>query len=110
MSTPLALVADIGGTNTRVALADGKVVRQASIRRYANAEFTSLEPVLTRYMAEEGLKSVDGACVAAAGPVRDGVAVMTNLSWVIDAALLIRASRPRATTSRRPRTPRTRPA
>ncbi len=92
MSTPLALVADIGGTNTRVALADGKVVRQASIRRYANAEFTSLEPVLTRYMVEEGLKSVDGACVAAAGPVRDGVAVMTNLSWVIDAALLIRAT------------------
>lgn len=97
MSTPLALVADIGGTNTRVALADGKVVRPASIRRYANAEFTSLEPVLTRYMAEEGLKSVDGACVAAAGPVRDGVAVMTNLPWVIDAALLIRATGARQT-------------
>ena len=51
MPKPLALVADIGGTNTRVALADGKVVRQASICRYANAEFSSLEPVLTRYMA-----------------------------------------------------------
>ncbi|OYU39104.1 MAG: glucokinase [Pseudorhodobacter sp. PARRP1] len=92
MPTSLALVADIGGTNTRVALADGKVVRPTSIRRYANSEFSSLEPVLARYMAEEGLHAVDGVCVAAAGPVRDGVAVMTNLSWVIDAALLIRAT------------------
>ena len=82
-TTTLSLVADIGGTNTRVALADGKVVRQGSIRRYANAEFPGLEPVLTRYLAEEGIASVAGACVAAAGPVRDGVAVMTNLDWTI---------------------------
>lgn len=97
MSTQLALVADIGGTNTRVALADGKVVRPDSIRRYSNAEFTSLEPVLVRYMAEESVSSVDGVCVAAAGPVRDGVAVMTNLSWVIDPALLIRATNAKQT-------------
>ena len=93
MTASLALVADIGGTNTRVALADGKVVRPASIRRYANAEFASLEPVLQRYMADEGIAAVDGTCVAAAGPVRDGVAVMTNLSWVIDAAQLTRATK-----------------
>lgn len=93
MTASLALVADIGGTNTRVALADGKVVRPASIRRYANAEFASLEPVLERYMAEEGIAAVDGVCVAAAGPVRDGIATMTNLSWVIDAALLTRATK-----------------
>jgi glucokinase len=92
MTTPLNLVADIGGTNTRVALADGKAVRQDSIRRYANADFPSLEPVLTRYLAEEGIAQVEGACVAAAGPVRDGVAVMTNLAWTIDAAQLTRAT------------------
>jgi glucokinase len=92
MTSQLALVADIGGTNTRVALADGKVVRPGSIRKYSNAEFASLEPVLIRYLAEEGVAKVDGACVAAAGPVRDGVAVMTNLSWIIDAPLLTRAT------------------
>lgn len=92
MITPLALVADLGGTNTRVALADGKVVRQDSIRRFSNAEFPSLEQVLVRYLADAGLVRVDGVCVAAAGPVRDGVAVMTNLDWTIDSPQLIRAT------------------
>jgi glucokinase len=78
-----ALVADIGGTNTRVALADGQTVRQASIRRFANAEFPDLESVLTRYLADAGGPPVSGVCVAAAGPVRDGVATMTNLDWTI---------------------------
>ena len=91
MSEPLAIVADIGGTNTRVALADGKVVRAGSIRRFANADYPGLEPVLTRYLAEAGLATgVDGVCVAAAGPVRDGVAVMTNLDWIIDSPCLTR--------------------
>lgn len=80
-----ALVADIGGTNTRVALADGVSVRQDSIRRFANAEFPDLESVLRRYLAETATASVSGVCVAAAGPVRDGVASMTNLDWTITA-------------------------
>ena len=78
-----ALVADIGGTNTRVALADADVVRQDSIRRFANAGFSDLESVLARYLAEAGSPQISGVCVAAAGPVRDGVASMTNLDWTI---------------------------
>ena len=92
MTQPLAILADIGGTNTRVALADGKVLRPQSIRRFANAGYPSLEPVLKHYLAETGAGAVDGVCVAAAGPVRDGVAVMTNLDWTIDADLLTRAT------------------
>lgn len=83
-----SLVADIGGTNTRVALADGHQVRQGSIRRYANAGHGALEDVLARYLAEEAPGPVAGVCVAAAGPVRDGVAVMTNLDWTITAPAL----------------------
>ncbi len=93
----LALLADIGGTNTRVALADGSVVRAASIRRYPNAEFAGLGDVLRRYLADEGISGVDGVCVAAAGPVREGVAVMTNLDWTIDAPLLTAATGARRT-------------
>ena len=92
MTAPLAILADIGGTNTRVALADGKVVRTDSIAKFSNADYPSLEPVLRQYLAEAGVAGVDGACVAAAGPVRDGMAVMTNLDWTIDAALLVRAT------------------
>ncbi len=92
MSEPLVIVADIGGTNTRVALADGRKVRASSVARFSNAEFPSLEPVLRRYLADAGLNGVDGVCVAAAGPVQDGVAEMTNLSWVIDHPQLTRAT------------------
>lgn len=80
-----ALVADIGGTNTRVALADGGAVRADTIRRYANAEHGALEEVLKRYLGEIGHPAVSGICVAVAGPVRDGVASMTNLDWTITA-------------------------
>lgn len=97
MTAPLALVADLGGTNTRVALADGKVVRTDSIRRFANADYDSLSPILRQYLADSGIDSVDGVCVAAAGPVRDGVAVMTNLAWTIDSPSLIAATGARQT-------------
>lgn len=90
---PLSLVADIGGTNTRVALADGTVIRPDSIRRFRNAEYPGLEPILRQYLAEAGIDDCDGACVAAAGPVRDGVAEMTNLEWTIDGCTLARATK-----------------
>lgn len=93
MTEPLVIVADIGGTNTRVALADGRSVRPESVRKFRNAEAKGIGDVLTRFMAEMGVSDVDGCCVAAAGPVRDGVATMTNLDWVIDGAELARATK-----------------
>jgi glucokinase len=92
------LVADIGGTNTRVALADGMAVREDSIRKYRNRDFTGIDGVLARYMAEEDVGLVSGACVAAAGPVQDGAVMMTNLfdasgaSWIIDRGRVERAT------------------
>lgn len=87
-----SLVADIGGTNTRVALADGARLLPESIRRYRNADYPGLETVLRRYIEEEGGVDCAGCCVAAAGPVRDGVATLTNLDWTMDGALLARAT------------------
>jgi glucokinase len=90
--TPLCLVADIGGTNTRVALADGARIRTDSVRRFRNSEFPDLDTILARYLGDGGVARVDGACVAAAGPVKDGVATMTNLDWTIDGGTLTRAT------------------
>ena len=91
----LAILADIGGTNTRVALADGAKVRLDSIRRFPNAEYQArgqdIAHVLQDYLSQTGAK-VTGVCVAAAGPVQDGVATMTNLDWVMDAAKLSAAT------------------
>ncbi len=89
----LTLVADIGGTNTRVALAHGADVVAASVRRFHNDEFAGLEAVLRAYLADQGEVDCDSACVAIAGPVRDGRGTLTNLDWTIDEATLARATR-----------------
>ncbi len=87
------LVADIGGTNTRVALAEGKTVLADTVRKYRNADFPGLETVLRRYIEDEGNVDCTGVCVAVAGPVRDGVGELTNLDWSFDKDTLKRAAR-----------------
>lgn len=88
----LSLVADIGGTNTRVALANGADLLTDTIRRYRNEKFAGLETVLRQYIADEDGVDPIAACVALAGPVRDGVGTMTNLDWTIDRDTLQRAT------------------
>ncbi|MDX5351498.1 MAG: glucokinase, partial [Paracoccaceae bacterium] len=91
----LAILADIGGTNTRVALAEGRQVQIDSIRRFPNGDYQAqgkdIAHVLRDYLDQTGAQ-VSGVCVAAAGPVQDGVATMTNLDWVIDADKLTGAT------------------
>jgi len=89
----LSLVADIGGTNTRVALADGRAILPGTVRRYANSDHPGLETVLRRFIEEEENVDTCAACVAVAGPVHDGRASMTNLDWSIDTATIARATR-----------------
>jgi glucokinase len=88
-----SLVADIGGTNTRVALALGQTLLPETIRRYRNADFPGLETVLRAFIEEEDGVDCKGACVAVAGPVHDGRATLTNLEWTIDRASVARAAR-----------------
>lgn len=78
-----AILADVGGTNTRVALARGGRLDRASIRRFRNADFAGLPAVLAAYLEAAGTAPA-GACVAVAGPVRDGVGRLTNIDWAID--------------------------
>ena len=90
-----AILADIGGTNTRVALARGERVLTETIRRFPNADYKArgqhIGHILRDYLSTAG-EAVSGVCVAAAGPVQDGVATMTNLDWVMDAPLLSAAT------------------
>ena len=81
------LVADIGGTNTRVALCDTPDTPRG-VARFRNADFTALDDVLRQYLAQAGSPTISAACVAVAGPVRGGVGRMTNLNWFMDAATL----------------------
>ncbi|ARO14778.1 glucokinase [Ketogulonicigenium robustum] len=85
MTPELSLVADIGGTNTRLALASAGRVQHDTVRRFAN-EGRQLPDILQEYLAAV---LPDGrptrACLALAGPIDGDTGAMTNLSWTIRA-------------------------
>ncbi len=88
----LSLVADVGGTNTRVALAEGDRLLTETVRKFANTEFAGLGGVLSAYMEIERVDCT-GAAVAIAGPVRDGRGTLTNLDWSVDPQMLAQVTR-----------------
>ena len=90
-SSLTALVADLGGTNTRVALTNGAKVRTETIKRFRNSEHPDLPAVLSAYMTDQSV-TPDAACVAMAGPVRDGVGELTNLSWTVERGAVAKAT------------------
>jgi glucokinase len=77
-----ALVADIGGTNARFAMADldGPVV--PSFETYPVANFTSLAEAAASYVKATGARPTSAA-FAVAGPVTGDRAFITNLSWPV---------------------------
>lgn len=79
----LSLVADVGGTNTRVALAEGASLLKDTVRKFPNAEAGGLDALLAAYLADAGT-ACNAAAVAIAGPVRDGRGTLTNLDWSMD--------------------------
>jgi glucokinase len=82
------LVADVGGTNARLALARDGRLDPASLRRLANDRFDSFDAVLDAYLAAGDGTPVEAMCVAVAGPVSAGRAALTNRGWHFDAARL----------------------
>ena len=75
------LVADIGGTNARFALADA-ALRADSVRAYAVAAFPSLADAGLAYLGEVGARPAR-AVIAVAGRVVGDEARITNHPWVI---------------------------
>ena len=76
------LVADIGGTNARFALAEINRTR-ISIREAATLEtssFETIEAAAQAYATSVGVRP-RRACIAAAGPVENGDVDFTNLDW-----------------------------
>jgi glucokinase len=85
MSDTHVLLADIGGTNARFALAEPAApmpLLSASIRGYAVDAFGSLAEAAQHYLDETGAK-VDSGIFAVAGRVDGDIARMTNHPWVV---------------------------
>lgn len=84
------LVGDIGGTNSRLAMADisGRHVELQHIRRYRNADHADFTAIARDYLQTSPCDSV---CLAVAGPTDGKHVRFTNLDWEIHAEALSRA-------------------
>ncbi len=84
----LILIADIGGTNARFALADGVSPVPLHPQRVLTAGFPSFEHAALAFLGA-GNHRIEGALIAGAGPVVAGQIRLTNAPWVIDEATIL---------------------
>ncbi|MFM8747224.1 MAG: glucokinase [Aestuariivirga sp.] len=77
----LALVGDIGGTNSRFGLAEPGSSRVTDIAVQKNDQFGSLEEAIAAYLRPRGLTRLAAAAIAVAGPVEGETVALTNRNW-----------------------------
>ena len=88
------LVADIGGSNSRFAIATAtqeatqRWPQLSGVASYPNEGAASLESQVERYLTDTAAPAPVCASFAVAGPVAGGRARLTNRPWTIDAAAL----------------------
>ncbi|MGD8779636.1 MAG: glucokinase [Ignavibacteria bacterium] len=83
------LVGDLGGTKTILAMVTDETGPHILLNEmtYASVQYESLEAIMSDYLKNIGQK-IDSACLAVAGPIVNGCAAITNLSWIVDAEKL----------------------
>ena len=78
------IVADIGGTNTRICRIEDGHLNEATLQKFKNDDFDSFDQVLERY----GTDGVARLCIDIAGPVDENTARLTNRDWVFERSAL----------------------
>jgi glucokinase len=89
----IKLIADIGGTNIRIAQADAQSESKfTNIETYRCAEFDSLADVIAKYINTKQISDCSiNACLAIACPTDNDIISMTNLPWEFSQQALIKA-------------------
>lgn len=79
------LAADVGGTNSRLALVETEEFEIVEERAYSSRDHDGLAAVVERFQDEGPGGELAAACFGVAGPVHGGRAELTNLPWAVDA-------------------------
>lgn len=83
----LSVVADVGGTNIRLAVLDVTTGILSRVREYPCAQFITLDAALAQYFSTLP-DVVANLCIGIACPVETDLVSMTNLSWQFSKAEL----------------------
>lgn len=81
MPTPPVLVADIGGTNARFALAEPGVPDYDRAQVMSCREFASADAAIKHYLHSVQVTEISAMSIAVAGPVVNGSVRATNSHW-----------------------------
>jgi glucokinase len=88
----MLLAADVGGTKTLLGLFSRAPERPAPIEvgEFATLDYDGLVPMIREFLKAEGVepKAIEAAVFGVAGAVRDQVARLTNVPWLVDAAAI----------------------
>ena len=90
------LVADIGGTNSRLAIAitskkDGEIILK-NIQKFKNSDFNNFEEVIEKYLSSSNDNLISRMCIAAAGIISEDNVELSNLNWKITVPSLQKTS------------------
>ncbi len=89
VSDTLRLVADVGGTNVRIALARGARLDSSTCVSMPCARFPSLDAAIASFLDSfADAPTLDAVCIAVAGPVDGECVRMTNRDWEISSPRL----------------------
>jgi glucokinase len=88
--TKAILVGDIGGTRTRLALYEASSRKALAEAVISSRDHASFEDIALPFLAGEGDVRPAAAVFGVAGPVRKGIATVTNLPWRLDERALSR--------------------
>ncbi len=82
----MILAGDVGGTKVHLALYGFEHGKLIHIRdeRFPAHEFSGLQEIALRFLAESNNPEITAACFGVPGPVRGGRLRLTNLPWVLD--------------------------
>ena len=90
------LVADIGGTNSRLAVAitskKDRAIILENIQKFKNSDFNNFEEVIKKYLSSSNDNLINRMCIAAAGIISEDTVEMSNLNWKITVPSLQKTS------------------
>lgn len=84
------LLADVGGTNARLAIARNNVIDADTVTRFRGDDYPAFDDVVRQFLQEQDQPRISAVCMAVAGPVSGGRARLTNRAWDFDEDRLAR--------------------
>ncbi len=91
--TNLALLGDIGGTNSRFGLIELGSMQVADVEVLKNDNFQGLEMAISHYLEKRGITELAAAAVDVAAPVDRELITLTNRDWTFSAESLRKAAK-----------------